>query len=157
MKSSHSGSFSSVPKIAFLHEYSSSYSHGNTSLKYLMISFLCTRFPKLHHTKINFLQIAHPKYRNNINFFEITLRSLATLTTPPHLTTLTSEWIKDLTKKHECNFSLALFDPGGGGVADFPAVFFHISHWYLSWNTHSTHVLCLSVFVFVFVFADDEG
>ena len=21
------------------------------------------------------------------------------------------------------------------GVADFPAVFFHISHWYLSWNT----------------------
>ena len=22
-----------------------------------------------------------------------------------------------------------------GGIADFPAVFFHISHWYLSWNT----------------------
>ena len=22
-------------------------------------------------------------------------------------------------------------------VADFPAVCFHISHWYLSWNTHS--------------------
>ena len=21
------------------------------------------------------------------------------------------------------------------GLADFPAVFFHISHWYLSWNT----------------------
>ena len=21
------------------------------------------------------------------------------------------------------------------GIADFPAVFFHISHWYLSWNT----------------------
>ena len=23
----------------------------------------------------------------------------------------------------------------GKVVADFPAVFFHISHWYLSWNT----------------------
>ena len=24
-------------------------------------------------------------------------------------------------------------------VADFPAVFFHISHWYLSWNKSKSH------------------
>ena len=29
----------------------------------------------------------------------------------------------------------SMHERGGGGVADFPAVFFHISHWYLSWNT----------------------
>ena len=30
-----------------------------------------------------------------------------------------------------------IFDPATVGfkLADFPAVFFHISHWYLSWNT----------------------
>ena len=28
---------------------------------------------------------------------------------------------------------------GEMGVADFPAVFFHISHWYLSWNTNLTN------------------
>ena len=30
---------------------------------------------------------------------------------------------------------LPQMDKVGFGIADFPAVFFHISHWYLSWNT----------------------
>ena len=32
----------------------------------------------------------------------------------------------------------------GRYLADFPAVFFHISHWYLSWNTNPSHKSQLS-------------
>ena len=38
-------------------------------------------------------------------------------------------------RKKKKEFATKLFITGGDGIADFPAVFFHISHWYLSWNT----------------------
>ena len=35
----------------------------------------------------------------------------------------------------QANYSSCLFSKDMTLLADFPAVFFHISHWYLSWNT----------------------
>ena len=42
---------------------------------------------------------------------------------------------KNLPKGGRQKLSSGFCPLGGYPLADFPAVFFHISHWYLSWNT----------------------
>ena len=55
---------------------------------------------------------------------------------------LCSFWLQKLNETHfTANYagpptSLVVFTPlVDTPLADIPAVFFHISHWYLSWNT----------------------